>query len=302
MPAPVEVAQPDRIRAAAADCDALIFWGMRADRLLVDVRPKLCLFLAHGETPWTRNLLEGSARVTDHVVAVSRRVRDRVCNGFRTTIIHNGVDAARLSQSRARDQVRRELGFTPSDFVVGFLGRFSPEKKAELIIEAVAQLPSNFKALLVGWGPLQEQLLEAANRHIPGRYALISAGSYLGDYYQAMDAFCLPSTWEGFSMALLEALMCGRPVIATSVGCVPEIIKDRINGVIVPGTAEAVAGAAQLLHDYPEWAAAIGREGRNYALQHGHALRMARQYEDLLETLWHDKVGMNGNGHVAVED
>jgi glycosyltransferase involved in cell wall biosynthesis len=290
MPAPVIVGGRNLVRQAANECDVLLFWGMGLDEWLADCRPRLCVYLAHGDGAWSRNLLAASAGVTDHVIAVSRRVQDQVCRGFPSTVIFNGVNAARLAQSRSRRDVRASLGFTEQDFVLGYVGRFAPEKRVHYLLHAVAELPRHFKALLVGWGELEVELLQLANRLIPGRFAFTTVHDHLGDFYQAIDALCLLSTQEGFALVILEAMMCERPVIATSVGSVPEIIRDRVNGLIVDDIP-SVCQAAQLLQEHPHWARGVAAEAKAYAQQHGHALRMAGQYEDLLEQLWVEKYG-----------
>jgi glycosyltransferase involved in cell wall biosynthesis len=298
MGVPVEVGGIECVRKAAREADVLLCWGPRElGTWLADCRPRLCVFVAHGEGPWTRWILEGSKPIIDHVVAVSKRVRDTVCNGFATTVIPNGVDSSHLAQSRSRACVREALGFRRGDFVLGFVGRFSREKRAHLVIDAVARLPRRFKALLVGWGPLRAQLMEMANARIPGRAAFATAVHDVGDYYAAMDALCLPSAEEGYAMVILEAMLSGRPVIATSVGCVPEVFLDRINGLVVSGSAEPIAEAAELLARHPTWARALAAEGKAYAEEHGHARTMARRYEYLLLDLWQKKNNGNGQDH-----
>jgi glycosyltransferase involved in cell wall biosynthesis len=88
-------------------------------------------------------------------------------------------------------------------------------------------------------------------------------------------------------------MLCERPVIATSVGSVPEVIVDRVNGLVIPGDAPSLCTAAELLHRYPAWARGLAAQGRAFAEQHGHASRMARDYQELLETLWAEKNGQN---------
>lgn len=286
LPVPYEVGQSAAIRSAVQEADVLVGWGVGLDEYLGTERPKLCLYIAHGEGEWTRVRLLESRGAIDHVVAVSQRVADAIGPQHSTTVIHNGVDSHRLGQSRSRADVRASFGFSQEDFVLGYVGRFSREKQVERIILAAAELPSHFKVMLVGWGGGRQDLLDLANDRIPGRFAFTCAAHYMGDYYQAMDAFCLVSREEGYSLALLEAMMCGRPAIVTPVGSVPEVILDRINGVVVPGTPSSIAEAARLLRSHPEWARAVGREARSYAEEHGHSCKMVRQYEDLIERLW----------------
>lgn len=287
LPIPHEVGGAEAVHRAAADCDVLMAWGLPLDEYLNGgPRPPLCVYVAHGEGLFTSSLLERSLRSADHVVAVSERVRRHACNGAAVTVIPNGVDAARLAATLPRDEVRRSLGIGPDDFVLGYLGRLAPEKQPELIIEAAAGLPATFRVLMVGWGPLLPDLMALANRRIPGRCAFVTATDYLGDYYRAMDTFCLPSREEGAPLALIEAMMCGLPPIATPVGIVPEWLIDRVNGLVVEPSAESIRSAAELLRRHPQWAAGLAAEARALADRHGHAAGMARRYEDLIARLW----------------
>jgi glycosyltransferase involved in cell wall biosynthesis len=292
LPIPYENGGAENVRRAAREYDVLLSWGVRLDELLNGERPPLSVFIAHGDGDYTQELLDGSAHHVDHIVAVSNRVlRQCSCNGTPTTVIYNGVDTSRLARTQSRDEVRQSFGFGQDDFVLGYVGRLADEKRPQTILKAVAGLPPQFKLLMVGWGRLLPNLMQAANRLIPGRYAFVTATNYLGDYYEAMDAFCLLGVEEGFSLAMLEAMMCARPIVATAVGAVPELIVDRVNGLIVEPTAEAVRAAARQLHCYPIWARGVGAEGKAYADRYGHAARMARDYEELLWRLWREKYG-----------
>ena len=289
LPIPVEVGRAESVRRAAHECDILVSWGLRLNDWLKDCRPLLCVVLAHGDGPYTRDALTGSDQVIDHVIAVSQAAKDICGADLPTSVIHNGVDCSRLGRTRSREAVRASLGFQPGDFVLGTIGRYSPEKRLPALVEAAALLPANFKLLLVGWGAERTALLEQANTRIPGRFALATGWSYLGDYYTAMDAFCMASESEGGPLVVIEAMHCGRPVIATPVGFVPEIIKDRINGVIVDGSPASFAAAVMQLALHPEWAKGMAAEGRAYAEQNSHARRMALDYEELLQRLWREK-------------
>jgi len=287
MGVPVELGGREEVRRAARECDVLLFWGPRElARWISDCRPPLCVFVAHGEGPFTQAIYDGCHPIIDHVIAVSQRVRERLGEPESCSVIPNGVDTAHLSRSLPRSEARRRLGFAPDDFVIGFVGRFSSEKRPEALIHALASLPRQFKGLFVGWGLLYPRLLELANRLIPGRYAFATATRSTGDYYQAMDALCLPSEEEGFALVILEAMLCGRPVIATPVGCVPELVLDRINGLVVDGSPSSIAAAASQLQRNPDWARGLAAEAQNLADSVGHARRMARDYEALLLELW----------------
>ena len=287
MPVPVEYCPPSEIHRASSECDVMLLWGDGYNEFLKPARPALCVFVAHGESWWTAKTIEDSDRVVDHTIAVSPRVLQRACYPtIPSTMIMNGVDLAHLGHTRSRAEVRERFGFASNDFVLGTVGRFSQEKRMPLLIEAVARLPRRFKLLLVGHGARRAELQQLANDLIPGRFAFAATDNYLGDHYRAMDAFGLVSDYEGFGLVLAEAMFCERPVIATNIGFVPDIIRDRINGQIVEPTPEAIADAVRLLQEHPEWAKGMAAEGRATADTHFHAARMAREYEDLLWSLW----------------
>jgi glycosyltransferase involved in cell wall biosynthesis len=284
---PVEIGRGESIRRACEDCDVLMISDPGEDPDWVEqVRAKLCVLVAHGDGPWTRARMERLAPVIHHVVAVSKQVERTVCAGFPCTVIPNGVDPQHLARSRPRHEVRAALGFGPADFVAGFVGRFAHEKNPLTLVDAVARLPQRFKLLLVGYGPLHDEILERAGSLIPGRFAIIRGEDYMGDLYAAMDAFCLASHSEGYGLAIMEAMMCGKPVVVGSVGLVPDMIVNRKNGVVIRGDAESISEALSQLEAENEWAAAIGREALSFADQHGFASTMAARYAALLEALW----------------
>ncbi len=287
FPCPIEVGTRDAIHRAVQEHDICLFWGFALDQHLAGLKKRhaVNVFLAHGDSWWTRDLLRDGRRSIDHVIAVSEGVRKANCGGFPTTVIHNGVDTARLATTRSRDEVRSQLGFGHHDFVTGFVGRFAPEKRPDRLIRAVATLPPQHKALIVGWGPDKPRLLELAAELLPNRHAFVTASEYLGDYYQAMDAFSLVSDNEGFALVLLEAMFCGLPIVATPVGAVPEVTINGINGVSVQGNVSEIAMALERMRQHPHWARGMGREGREYAVQFGHARRMACLYETVFEKL-----------------
>lgn len=287
MPVPIEVGGRESVRRAARDCDVLLVSGPDAvAEWIQDQLPSLCVGVAHGDAVWTRNILEGCAPVLDHVVAVSHMVQDRMCRGFSSSVVYNGIDTAHLARSAARDEVRARFGFSPDDFVLGGVMRFSSEKRPELLVEAISQLPPRFKLLLVGWGSLKPKLLDLANELAPTRCVMTFAEEFLGDYYRAFDAFCLPSESEGFGLATLEAQFCGVPVITTPTGFAPELLVEGVHYLQCDGTSGSIAAAVRKIAQYPAWAETMARESMIRAEQFGFARRMSREYESLLESLW----------------
>jgi len=278
------------------DCDILLMWGEAFNGKLSCKRP-LKVFVAHGETQWTRNALLQSSQVVDHVIAVSESVFRKVCQGFPATKILNGIDTSRLSQTDTRENIRRRYAFGKDDFVVGCVGRLTQEKQFDLLIRAISTLPSNHKLLIVGSGRRYVEWLDLANRLLPGRCAIVAAQDHLGDFYQAMDAFAMVSAHEGFGLVLAEAMMVGRPVLSTRVGVAPEIICDRVNGVFVEADACSIADTVKRIRANRAWAQGMAAQGRTFAMHHFNAAQMARRYEDLLCDLYSRRAASRGDRH-----
>lgn len=297
MPVPVEIGQSPSVRRAAQDCDVLLVSGpAEVGSWLDTVRPPVCVFVAHGDSIWSQRILQGCSPIIDHVIAVSKNVQRQVCNGFPSTVIYNGVDTSHLTRTAPRDEIRARFGFAPDDFVLGSVMRLASEKHPERLVEAISRLPQRFKLFLVGWGALRHKLLDLANEIAPLRCVITGAAEHLGDYYNAFDAFCLPSESEGFGLATLEALFCGVPVITTNTGFAPELLVDRVHYLQCTAVADSIAAAVELLVQHPQWAAGLAASGRRAAEQFGFASRMCQEYEDLLIQLWRKHGSARGSG------
>ncbi len=174
------------------------------------------------------------------IIACSEQVRkDLLARGVTATkisLVHNGVpgpDAAALSADKTA--LRASLGIPGGGPVVLFAGRIVEGKGLDLLLEACAQR-REWRCVAVGDGPARGALEALARRH--GLDALFAGTQAdMTPWYLAADVVALPSRSEAFPMVLLEAAAHGRPVIATNVGGVPEIVVDRETGVLLPDPA-----------------------------------------------------------------
>jgi len=193
------------------------------------------------------------AERADHVITVSEAARQYMLevDGIRRNdieVVHLGLDLDKWRPDEdLRQQARKEFGFGPEDFVVGYVGNQLPAKgHLELIgaFEHMAERLPSAKLLLVGRGELSE-VREAIDRIGSGRVVEAGWRNDTVACYNAMDLFVQPSLSEAFSQVILEAMAVGVPVIATDVGGATEVIRDDENGFIVqPGDVAGLAECA----------------------------------------------------------
>jgi glycosyltransferase involved in cell wall biosynthesis len=209
-------------------------------------------------------------RFADRVVAVSdatRRLLER--NGVpaeKIELIYNAIDPDDAGSQADAAEVRRRHGLAPDQKVIGVIGRFNPEKGQGIFLKAmkkVVQHCPEVKALLIGDGPDQTELERYCREYgLRDRVVFTGYQENISDYYQILDLLVLPSLSEGLPNTVLEAMSFAVPVVATSVGGVPEVI-EKENGVLVPpNDPEALAkGMIELLQN-ESLRKTIGSKGR----------------------------------------
>jgi len=164
----------------------------------------------------------------------------------------------------SREEARGKLGLPGDRFLVGTVGRLEEQKGQKYLIDAAGRLSRDGRKvtlLIVGSGREEDRLRDQAVREGIGDAVLfLGTRRDLPELFRAMDVFAFPSLWEGFPIALLSAMAAGLPVIVTPVGGVPEVVKDGVNGLIVPaGDPAALAEAIWNAHENPVGASALGR-------------------------------------------
>ena len=206
-------------------------------------------------------------RAADVVVAIAPAAADDLRRaGLEQSpleVVYNGVRAA---PSRARHEMRRELDANGAELLVS-VGRYAEEKNQELLIDAIALLSRRrpaLRALLVGDGPLEEQLRASIHRQDLGSVVRLTGPRLdVADVLGAADVFALSSAREGMPVALLEALDAGVPAVSTAVGGVVDVVGDGETALLVPpGDRAALAGAIERVLEDEDLRARLSREGR----------------------------------------
>ena len=230
-------------------------------------------------------------RSADALVAPSRAFLDDCLTAFpvaatRARVIHNGIDFAELTAGGDA----RASAPPPAPYLL-CIAAHNEKKGLDVLLRAfaaIARAHPELRLLLVGDGPLRGEL-EARARELAfdGRVEFLGARgrSDVARLLSGCLAFVLPSRSEPFGMVVVEALACGRPVVASAVGGIPEILEDGRSGLLVPpDDPDALARAVSSLLDDEAMRAALAAAGRARALHFG-CERMAESYLHLYETL-----------------
>ena len=235
------------------------------------------------------------ARRTDKLIAVATEVRDQLIEKHgvgspeQYEVIPPGIDRKRTAADKiAGSALRYALGVASEDVLVGWVGRFEPVKNLPLALEAFRRLrrtQQRVRLLVVGGGTL----LREARAEIEKTEGVLflPARPDLGAVYGALDLLLQSSQSEGLPQVVAEALEAGLPVVATAVGGVPELVRDRVDGWLAhPGDPESLAIALAQLAGSPSQRAAMSQAALSRDRSHmgagAVAARLAAVYEELL--------------------
>jgi len=218
--------------------------------------------------------------LTDRLVCVGKELcREvgewKIAPNEKLVTIYSGIDFSSYVAQKPALAVKGELRMEDAWPIVGCIGRLSQQKAQHYLLEAIALLKENYPnitLLLVGEGPLRpllEKQIQAfgLSTHI----RLLGQRDDVADLLQTFDIYAMSSRWEGVGRALTEAMHCARPIVATAVNGVTEVIVDGETGLCVPP------------HDPTALAAAINRLARDPQLAGRLAANAQRKATDLMD-------------------
>ena len=218
------------------------------------------------------------------VVAVSEEVRQRLLDaGVRSDhirIVRNGIDLRPFDHG---------VPSSPHpETVVGLVGRLAWEKGVDVFLSAAAQLVDRFpqaKFVIAGEGPDSDKLARMlGDLHLHGRAKLLGRRDDMPAFYRSLDIMVSASRQEGLPMAILEGMASGLPLVATSVGEVPNVVHDGVTGLVVqPEDPGALAAAIGRLLDDPALRRQFGAAGRTLIESEYSAARMTEDYLRIYE-------------------
>lgn len=186
------------------------------------------------------------SRYTERIITVSESLKRVTARQMgipedKFITIHNSLDRSWFQNHGNLDSIaekKREMGIDPTEWVIGTIGSLKEQKGHIYLLQAAVQVLQevpNTKFILVGNGRKKTELEAFAKANgIDRNIVFVGETREVAGLLQVMDIFVFPSLWEGFGVALLEAMGMGKPVVGSNVSSIPEIIGDEGAGVLVP--------------------------------------------------------------------
>ncbi len=225
--------------------------------------------------------------VSHHVASFSRRFFP-LLRLKKIIVIHNSVNPERF-QPVSRGEVRRSLGISSDEIVIGFIGRLEEQKGITYLLQAVAEISREnpkVRVVIVGEGTMKPHL------HAHASSLGLTAALFLGyrrdtpQLLGMLDVFVLPSLFEGLPVVLIEAMAAGCCVVATRIGGIEEVVTDRVDGILVEArNASALAAALRELIANPGLRKRLGDAARRRAAEEFSVHTMIKKTEDVYRHL-----------------
>ena len=229
---------------------------------------------------WSEKLI---CSMADEVICVSQSNADTGRQRFGlkgAEVIENGINLVRFNPDGTFKNLRQTLGFAEDDFVAGFIARCTKQKSPLDFLEAIRLAHSQnnkIKALFVGEGDMDAEVDAYIAKYQMDEYIYRSPfRTDVPDLLNCINVYCLPSLWEGLSIALLEAMAMGKAIVATPTDGTKEVIEDGKNGVVIPfEQPQALADAIVRLNEDEALYKEYGQQARQVVAQRFNAQRVS---------------------------
>ncbi len=241
-----------------------------------------------------------AARFTDKIINLTKIEIERFLEhgiGTRHQLkqIYNGINIKYYERAMTSNLKKRdEFGLGKDDFVCATVGRLVPVKGHTYLIKAVQKVVKvipEAKFLFVGDGEIKSKLSEEIKSlDLQENIFMLGSRNDIATILSCINVFLLPSLNEGFGMVLIEAMAARKPVIATNVGGILEVVKDGKTGILVPPKdPEAFSSAIIKLYNNPELSRRMGQAGYSRARNLFDIKTTVREFEDLYNKLIKEK-------------
>ena len=241
---------------------------------------------------WARRVFAYASKRASLITAVSESVRQQLLDDHllpdRVITIPNGIDLRPVDEAKALS--RAKLGLRETSQVVLMVGRLVPQKGVDVLLQAAASLADlwpRLHLLIAGDGRDRRHLESLARRLMIGeRVTFLGRRTDVPELMKTADVIAMPSRWEGLPLAMLEAMVAGRAIVATSVEGHRDVLADGESALMVPvENPTALASAISRLLADPQLQKRLGQAAEARARREYSAQRMASQYAVLYEEM-----------------
>lgn len=289
----------------------LLFYSNNIGRVLGRIsKNKIILSGTRGDggtmLPW-QNYLDKYTKMLDDMMIVNSKPALNYCknkigiSSNKIALIYNGIEISKANLNNEEINSIKKLWHIPEDkIIIGTAGQLAVEKGHRYLIDAIKIiLRKNVNVFLViaGVGKLLNDLYNRAQeKGILENILFLGKCNQMDDFYEIIDIFALPSLSEGMPNVIMEAMSHGKPVIASCIGAIPELIDDGLNGILVPpGNADKLAEAILDLTNNAELSKSIGNKAKQ-KINKSYPLRnMIDSYDDLYRKMMNDKKYFKSN-------
>lgn len=238
----------------------------------------------------------GETTVTNSRLVAESLVRRKVVPAGRVTVIPNALPQISFEVSAVvRQQTREKFGIAPDHFLWLAVGRLDPAKDYPTLLTAFAKVTGRHpraRLLVAGGGSLHETLQEQINAlQIGEQVQLLGSRSDVPDLLAAADAYVLSSAWEGFPNGLMEAMAAAKPVVATTVGGVPELVTEGVTGHLVPPASpdELAAAIVRVMDTEVAIRSAMAARAQHFVVSHFGLPHVTNLWDELFRTYCHER-------------
>lgn len=232
-------------------------------------------------------------KITDKIVFVCEsdyKKGSKISARKKSIIIRNGIEIDNYVENVDREELRAKFGFK-NQFVFGNIGRLHRQKGQKYLIEAFAELCKKYSDVLlviVGDGELYDELKKLTiNLDINNKVIFLGSRNDIVDFLNAIDAFVLPSLWEGQPITIFEAMATSKPIIATSVDGVSEILMNMKNALLCPpANVKALSNSMEHIYKDRELAGKLAKKAKDDVIYIYSARQTAKRVSDLYQLLF----------------
>lgn len=214
----------------------------------------------------------------------------KICENRKLHVILNGVDIEAYESAKHGQITREELNIPNDALVIGMVGRISKQKSPDVFIKTaglIKQKIPNAHFIIVGNGDMENEIIEMAQKN--GIYDSLHITGWVNmpmKYVELFDIAMLLSRWEGFGLVLPEYMMAGKPIVASRVDAIPDIISDHKNGLLVPVDNPIITCEAVMeIYKKPGLQKYLVEQGNKIVYMKYNARRVSIEHEKLFRNI-----------------